>query len=193
VAKKVPDPAANARAAALMAEANAFVTRTRAALRSARKQHYLKSSLAAKAIGMGASTVARVENLRGDAKYDPSLGTVVRLARAFDLDLAGLFADISAGIRKSEKVDTETDHQILTSTEGSAQNAPLAHPREAPDVGGQVSLGATVQLALAQALISAGTNLAGAVGGAAPPGPSPEVQKSRSKKPGGRKGGHADR
>lgn len=122
----------------------------RKALRALRKQHWKNNRVAAKAMGIGASTVAKVENLKGEPDYDPGIGIVsafILAAGKLDPELT-----LSSFIDDVER-QTESD---LPNPAVPSRTTPA--PKESVKDGRRsaVPLDASKLLAAGNALIDAG-------------------------------------
>lgn len=132
------------------------------ALKSLRKQHWPNNRAAAKALGLGASTVAKVENLKGEPDYDPGIGIVNAFIAAAaqqdpSLTLSSFFAQI----------ERQTDGS-LQGRDGESRTVPS--PDESTQRGRQgraVPLDAPSLLAAGDALVEAGGRLIAAASGIA--------------------------
>ena len=111
-------------------------------LRAERKKHFGNSRAAAKAAGLGASTVAKIENINSYPNYDPGVGTVEQLLKPMGLTLSAFFLQIErqtdADSTSPRQRDTNQPSHQLTGQPMEAADDARAGVRSDPAVVGEV-------------------------------------------------------
>lgn len=146
------------------------------ALKSLRKQHWSNNRVAAKAIGLGASTVAKVENLKGEPDYDPGVGVVFAFVSAASqhdpsLTLSSFFLQI----------ERQTDGSLPGQANERRSDPPLKG-RARHGQPGSVPSDHDIRAAVGQALLTAAASLTDAATARATESADHTVPRARGKK-----------
>lgn len=117
-------------------------------LRAERKRHYPNSRAAAKAAGLGASTVAKIENIKSYPTYDPGIGTVEQLLDAMGLTLSEFFLRIEGNQTETDSGRAPTSARNtkvpISGTSGGAP--PHVADRSVPHTSVDVAVGALLDI-----------------------------------------------
>lgn len=167
------------------------LTRLRERLRAERKLRWKNNRLAHKASGIGASTIAKIENLKTYPDYDPGVGLLSKYLEAMGLTLHDVVTQISGSLSSDSQGHLKSDRKSLRSSKASGKTALQSQPRGAHGESSAVSHDELEQLRheiaqLRAASVEAGAILIGSGSGGRkldPPSDQTTTGRSRSGRP----------